>query len=167
MVPNTPATEAELIPELRALSEQLRVVSTLAGWTYYMKSIGEEAEPDDALFLLALDPEERTYSWKGFKRSQIKQAQAEYLDVEKGFKLRPGNQAVLVAADSMEAVRAAYPNFYADTGEFVRALREAIGEKNQRIRKVPQPNARAAPNSALQIGNEVGAGAPNAKAEET
>jgi hypothetical protein len=167
MVPNTPATEAELVPELRALTEQLQVVSTLAGWTYYMKSIGEEAEPDDVLFLLALDPEERTYSWKGFKRSQIKQAQREYLDVEKGFKLRPGNQAVLVAADSMEAVRAAYPNFYADTGEFARALREAIGEKNERKRKILQPNTQAVPSSAQRIGNEAVVGAPNEKAEET
>ena len=44
----------------------------------------------------------------------------------------PGSQAVLVSADSMQAVRAAYPNFYADTSAFVKALHEAIADKSQR-----------------------------------
>src|SRR5215472_18078081 len=38
----------------------------------------------------------------------------------------PGVQTVLVSVDSMDAIREAYPNYYADTGDFVAALEEAI-----------------------------------------
>jgi hypothetical protein len=126
MVPNTPSTEEELIPELKALAQQLNVVSTLGGWTYAMKSLGIKADPDAVLFLLILDTAKYEYTWQAFKRSQIKEAQRAYLNVEKRLESIPGSQAVLVSADSMEAVRAAYPNFYADTSAFIRAFHEAI-----------------------------------------
>jgi ppGpp synthetase/RelA/SpoT-type nucleotidyltranferase len=126
MVPDTPTTESELVRELRALTQQLNVESTLAGWTYAMKSLGKKTGPDAALFLLILDTAKYTYSWEAFRRSQIKEAQRAYLDVEKNLESAPGSQAVLVSADSMEAVRAAYPNFYGDTKAFVFALQEAI-----------------------------------------
>jgi hypothetical protein len=132
-VPNTPATEKELIEELKALALQLNVQARLAGWTYYMKRVEEEAGPDDVLFLLILNTNEYTYKWKGFKRTQNKQAQREYLDVEK--QRTPGVQAVLVSADSLEAVRAAYPNFYADTTAFIQALNEAITDEQDRPKK--------------------------------
>ena len=97
-----------------------------------MKSLGVKTAPDAVLFLLILDTAKYVYSWQAFRRSQIKEAQRAYLDVEKKLESTPGSQAVLVSADSMQAVRAAYPNFYADTSAFVKALHEAIADKSQR-----------------------------------
>jgi ppGpp synthetase/RelA/SpoT-type nucleotidyltranferase len=143
MVPNTPSTEEELIRELKALTQQLNVVSTLGGWTFAMKSLGVKTAPDAVLFLLILDTAKYEYTWQAFKRSQIKEAQKAYLNVEKKLESTPGSQAVLVSADSMEAVRAAYPNFYADTSAFVRALNEAIAGENERgIPDVPKSDER-------------------------
>jgi hypothetical protein len=53
-------------------------------------------------------------------------------DTDRILETTPGVQAVLVSADSLEAVRAAYPNFYADTTAFVQALNEAIADEKGR-----------------------------------
>jgi hypothetical protein len=129
MVPNTPQTEVDLIRELKSLATQLNVVTTLRSWSFAMKNLSKAADPEAVLFLLILNTAQYSYSWQAYKRSQIKEAQREYLDVEKKLESVPGSQAVLVSADSMEAVRAAYPNFYADTSAFVNALMKAIRQE--------------------------------------
>jgi hypothetical protein len=124
---NTPSGK-ELTEELRALARQLRVVSTLAGWSYAMRYLREEKpEPGQDLFLIVLDTEKHIFNWTPFNKSQMKIAQEEYLKKEQEIQSVPGSQAVLVSVDSIDALRAAYPNYYADTGQFVEALDEALG----------------------------------------
>jgi hypothetical protein len=38
----------------------------------------------------------------------------------------------MVAADSIAALRKAYPNYFVDTGAFVGAIKHAIGEKKEK-----------------------------------
>ena len=40
--------------------------------------------------------------------------------------LGPNAQAVLISVDSMNSIRTAYPNYYADTSVFLDALEQAI-----------------------------------------
>jgi hypothetical protein len=44
------------------------------------------------------------------------------LEVEKRIKEVPGSDAVLVSVDSMESLRPAYPNYFLDTGVFLRTM---------------------------------------------
>jgi RelA/SpoT family protein len=151
LVPDTPP-EPQLLQELKALSERLKVESTLAGWSYAMKSLGVKAPSDAVLFLLVLDTEEYTYNWTPYKRAMMKQAQLDYMKAEKDIQSTPGRQAVLVSADSMGAVRAAYPNFYADTRAFGYALQYALkgikNGKNKGIGAVHEPAGEATESSA-------------------
>jgi ppGpp synthetase/RelA/SpoT-type nucleotidyltranferase len=122
LVPDTPIDVYELTAELRQLAEQLNVEPKLRGWSYAMKIADERAHPDDVLFLLVVDTVGRTIRLVGYR--DMKEAQDAYLRREK--ELKPDEQAVLVSVDSLDAVRAAYPNYYADTTVFLDALNLAV-----------------------------------------
>jgi hypothetical protein len=127
LVPGTPANRSELIKELRHLSEQLKAEVRLRGWSVGMQMADERAKPDDAVFLLNLDTIERRVWIDGF--SDMRGAQDAYLKAEKT--LKAGQQSVLVSVDSLDAIRTAYPNYFADTGLFVQVLEEAVAENQE------------------------------------
>lgn len=129
LVSGTPANRSELIKELRQLSYQLQAEVRLRGWSVAMQVAEGKAKPDDAVFLLMLDTAKRTVNLRGFSAADMRKAQDAYLDAEK--QLKPGQQSVLVSVDSLDAIRTAYPNYFADTGLFVQVLEEAIAETQE------------------------------------
>ncbi len=168
-VPDTPLNREELFEELGSFARQLKVVSTLSGWTFAMKSLAPKASPGDVLFLLMLDPEKYTYSWRGYKRSELKQAQRDYLDVEKTKEYSSTSLAVLVSADDINSVRTAYPNFYADTGAFLAALEDAVAnDTHQGIIGAVEPAEGSPENSAQPAQSPIeGAESPEDKKAES
>ena len=62
-----------------------------------------------------------------FPENQLSFAFDAYLASEKRLALDHDAQVVLVAVDSLAALRAAYPNYYLDAAEFVSAMRRALG----------------------------------------
>jgi hypothetical protein len=134
LVPDTPAEKDELLKELKAYADRLGVIETLHGWSYAMSYLEEKTRPEDAVFIIELDAQQRTFTWEGFRKAEMKAAQERYLEREKATKSTAGIQVVLVSVDSMDAIRAAYPNYYADTHEFLIALHEAI--KNVKVEGV-------------------------------
>ncbi len=127
MVPGTPTDRDELVKELRQLSLSLQAEVKLRGWSVGMQMADERAEPNDAVFLLMLDTVQRRVRIRGF--SEMRDAQDAYLSDEK--KLKPGQQSVLVSVDSLDAIRTAYPNYFADTTFFVEVLEEAVAENEE------------------------------------
>jgi len=119
-----------------------------------MKDLGEGAPPGAALFLLTLDTEQYTYKWVPYRQARIKQAQQDYLAAEEEIQSTPGRQAVLVSADSMDAVRVAYPNFYADTRAFIYALQNALRTTKENPETPdPKPTDSIVPQTAPGAGS--------------
>jgi hypothetical protein len=64
-----------------------------------------------------------------------------------------------VSADDIEAVKAAYPNFYADTGAFLDALNEKIADKEQpRVGEIHKSDGQLSEGSAQRNQSQVGSG---------
>lgn len=124
-VPGTPTTKDELIGEIRELSEKLAVEDVLQGWGNAVQTL-TEAPGDAVVFLLVLDPNKKTLTTRPFKADQLQNASDEYLKIEKETEGHPEIQAVLVSVESLETLRAAYPNYYLDTGAFIGALRQTV-----------------------------------------
>ena len=61
-----------------------------------------------------------------FSKEQLGEATEIYLEIEKRNESIVGAQAVLVAAESLKALRRAYPNYYLDTQVFLRELGRAV-----------------------------------------
>jgi len=125
IVPGTPEDPGELVEEIRELSNRLAVDNMLSGWGFAVqKIVGAPAEA--VMFLLVLDSIKRTLSTTPFRAEELEKASNAYLKIEKETEQHPEIQAVLVSVESIESLRAAYPNYYLDTGAFLDALRQAI-----------------------------------------
>jgi hypothetical protein len=79
------------------------------------------------MFLLELDPTAKTIDVTPFAQDQVLQAEQRYAEVEKSLDREKGMQAVLVSAESIDALKRAYPNYFLDTRAFLIALGRAIG----------------------------------------
>jgi ppGpp synthetase/RelA/SpoT-type nucleotidyltranferase len=124
LVPGTPEKGEHLIQEIRDLSERLSVEHVLRMWGYAVHRL--TAEPSDAVaFLLVLDSGAKSLEITPFKAGELDKASETYARVERETRDHPEVQAVLVSVETVEALPAAYPNFYLDTSVFIDAMNQA------------------------------------------
>ena len=72
--------------------------------------------------LIILDANDRTVSISSFGKKRLEEANKEYAQAEKVALENTDVQVVLVATDSVDSLRRAYPNYFLDTKQFVLAL---------------------------------------------
>ena len=122
MVDGTPSNVSELIAELRDVTEELRVIERLRVWAQALKSLPRQNIKNFNWLLLVLDMDANTIRVVGFRDRQKATAEVAYLEQQHGKNV----DAVLVWVRSARQLRAAYPNYYADTGSFISALELAL-----------------------------------------
>ncbi len=125
-VPGTPEDAAELRAELRELTRQLDVANRLQMYGAVIKYIDSPDVRGARYFLLHLDPEANRVRLTAYRAEESEKASNEYLAVERAIAEAPGAEAVLVSVQSLTALRRAYPNYFLDTTEFLKALAKAI-----------------------------------------
>jgi hypothetical protein len=133
LVPNTPSDADELVSELQGLVRGLSVEPQLRGWMTAMHHLEDETVAQRksirtaAVFLLTVDPVGRRVNYVAYPRERMREAQDEYLKLEQDAESRV--QSVLVSVDSMDKIREAYPNYFADTTAFLAVLDEVMSPK--------------------------------------
>jgi ppGpp synthetase/RelA/SpoT-type nucleotidyltranferase len=126
IVPGTPENSRERTEELIALARQERIVEILDGWHQSMELIGNPISAMAYAFLLVLDPKNHSLTVSAFDKEFLDEAQQEYLKKEEQTESDPDMQVVLVSVESVDALRRAYPNYYADSSAFIEAVRREI-----------------------------------------
>jgi hypothetical protein len=127
-VPGSPISEVTLKKELRTLAKELRVVDLLSSLSAGL-NLGQELgqkHPETTAYLLRLHLLDKQVFVTAFTEDELPDANEQYLRIEKNNQDNPDVLAVLVAVESMKSLRAAYPNYYLDSGEFIKALQKAI-----------------------------------------
>jgi hypothetical protein len=127
-VQNTPIDKGDLLRELKRLSKELRVQQLMKHWSKVTTIEAMKAHANARLFLIVLRPHETQWFLIvrpfGDKESDI--AAEERIRLEKESRETRGMQVVLVAVESINMLRKAYPNYYADTTDFLKALETAL-----------------------------------------
>jgi ppGpp synthetase/RelA/SpoT-type nucleotidyltranferase len=126
LVPETPQNQAELVDEIRTLSEALLVEDNLRAWGFAAEQLMAEAPKEAGVFLLVLDSSKKAVEITPFMPHELKEASDAYLQVEKESAERPEIQTVLVSVESVEALREAYPNYFLDTDAFIELMKRSI-----------------------------------------
>ena len=121
-VPGTPEDPRELLRELGRLSRQLQVKSRLAAYRATVAETQSFESKDSDYFLLTLNVTANTLSIQGYR--DVNDAAAAYALLEA--EVPETTDVVLVRTNSIFALQRAYPNYFLDTTEFVRALDEAL-----------------------------------------
>ena len=122
-VPNTPSETRELNDELRSLAKQLNVIQHLASYT---ATVNFDRIPDARFYLLELDASKGQTLLRGFKEDEFEKAEQLYLSREKELFGEFGKDVVLVSVGSLESLKRAYPNYFADSNVFIGIVSEAV-----------------------------------------
>ena len=118
VVPNTVPDEKELISEIEQLNDQHHILDMLRAIRTAIDHDTDKVTDKKGYYILQLDYEKHVLRRQFFKPSELDLANKIYDCLEKINADAP-QDIVLVRAASYSAVRAAYPNYFMDIGEFV------------------------------------------------
>lgn len=122
-VPDTPTDTLPLFEEIRSLTRELDVIEHLES---YRAALNFEQIRGAKFYLVELDAPKNQTRIIGFKEDEFEEAQRVYLNVEKALSGKQGRDVVLVSVGSLESLKRAYPNYFADTEAFLGIVRQAI-----------------------------------------
>jgi hypothetical protein len=121
LVPNTPSNGVELVDEVRRLCDKMKIQHVFLGLTAGMEAAPEAKFEKPSVkaeaYILSLDSQEKMTTALAF--SSNKEAEESLLEMEKENINKPHIQSVMVSAESLHGLRAAYPNYYFDTARFL------------------------------------------------
>jgi hypothetical protein len=125
-IPNVPATYEGLMRETKLLERKLGVIHRLEQYAHLTSHITrKKAGVNLDWYLVQMLPDRGQVIVKGYPLEAFDQAQSALQLLEKKFK-NTTNQAVLVATASINELRRAYPNYFADTKFFIDVLRHYV-----------------------------------------
>jgi len=108
--------------EAKRLADFLHVVERLNVFAVSVSQITQKLENKTDYFLLELTDNAKKIVVTQFKTSDFERATRVYLEREKASKDNASHDVVLVAASSMHALRRAYPNYFADSKDFIKYM---------------------------------------------
>jgi len=123
-VPNTPERMDEIRRELKALDKkndfliQFEVLNAFYAYADSMNLFKMY------YYLLYINQQERRFRATGYSKSQYEQAYRDYITHEKAE--NGVDNVVLVATNSFDSLRSAYPNYFADMKDFISAMRNIL-----------------------------------------
>ena len=129
-VKGTPLERAKLFGELQTLASALRVSEIMNRWNTATEIINAAAnDPKAHHFLIelqAFDHVRARVNVKAYGKGQEQRAAEDRVHLEKDVRARTGIQVALVAVQSVDTLRVAYPNYFSDTKRFLKELDVAL-----------------------------------------
>ena len=129
-VPGTPTSASALRGELTQAATELDALARLDAYSRMLGIIEGHVRNGRAryfhIYLEVLSDSARL-RWNEYAQEERAEAIRAYEEVESAIERFPGAETVLVAVDSVDALRRAYPNYFADTRMFAAELKKAIG----------------------------------------
>ena len=114
--------------ELKELSMRLGIIDTLKAFAVSTKHLGKSDKNID-YYLLVLDRETSGIEVFKYEKKFVEEASAKYAEFEKSYMDDEEKDVVLVAASSIENLKKAYPNYFADTAAFSKNLEVVLSAR--------------------------------------
>lgn len=123
--PGTVDDELELISEIEQLNDQHHILDMLRAIRVVIEKDGEKVPDKRGYYVLQLDYERHYLCRWFFKPSELEKANGlyDYLEHQRGDKPL---DIVMVRATSYATVKAAYPNYFLDIGEFIELVEQYL-----------------------------------------
>jgi len=124
-VTETPQDHDELKNEIREHASKLGVVNHLHAFSQALQVTENPGSQKAHYFLLELDPVAKKVKIAGYTQRELFQATQDYEVAERSGS-SSGTDAVLVSVESLASLKRAYPNYFLDTGLFIKAVEQAV-----------------------------------------
>lgn len=122
LIKGTPTDYKQLVKELSELSKHLRVKPRLTGWTRALTQLRHRSTKDYKWLLLVLNVHDNSVEVTGYRDMMEASSVTSGIERERDTNI----DAVRVWVSSITELKRAYPNYYADTREFINALDYAL-----------------------------------------
>ena len=125
VAPNTSNNYIELVREIKEIDHKLNIIHKLSALSTAIRYTTERrnaAEKEIGYYILLLNYEKQMLRVHGYWPEELEAATNAYNRIEANND--PNIDAVLVAADSFDTVKDAYPNYFVDIKKFVEIMRE-------------------------------------------
>ena len=123
---NVPDTAGALLPAIREAARRLQVVKRLQAYGDALQVTERHRElRGHRYFLLVLEPRRESLMITAYRDGELAEAARDYL-AQENVLAGTGGQTVLVASDSLESLRRAYPNYFLDTRTFVEEMNSLL-----------------------------------------
>ena len=131
LIQKTPTDEKELYYQIKKKEEELQVIKIMGGWAQAVQVFekASKEKPNLRFFLLELDIIGEKLNITGYPEGQEEKAIAKYAKAEKRNQGKREYDVVLVGVDATNDLRKAYPNYFADTKEFLENLKKILNKK--------------------------------------
>lgn len=128
IISNTPSDEQKLYQLIKEKEKELNIISLLKKWNDSMRLIEDLKSKDKQLFILELDMNQEKITISGFSKRDEKKAIITYSEIEKRIYGHGAYDVVFVGVDDIQDLKKAYPNYFADTKEFIKLLEKIISK---------------------------------------
>jgi len=114
--------------ELKKSLEALNVIKKLRAYSASSNFLASRESAEFSYFLLTISHsgEDVSIEVEGYRLSELAVANQKYLELESNIDGNSQRDVVLVSATSLKDLRKAYPNYYADSKEFVKHINQSI-----------------------------------------
>lgn len=129
MVPGTSSNRAEVVQELKQLAHDLNVWDWMRGFHLAPTAVTKDTPKGKAKvfwYLVEICISKRRVRWWTFSLAQTANANKAYADAELAAHDDPDTSVVLVSADGMKSLKAAYASFFGDTAGFSKLIQPLI-----------------------------------------
>ena len=101
---------------------ELKIIEKLSAYSMALR-IMESQPQSGSYYLIVLNPATGQLKYSRFGMDRLTEAADRYQETEREYENTEGAQVVLVSTRSFESLKRAYPNYFLDTGEFVKLLK--------------------------------------------
>ncbi len=131
LIPNTPTDKKDLYSQIRKKEKELQVIKVMSGWAQAVQVFekASKEEPNLKFFLLELDIPGEKLNITSYSEGQEEKAISDYAKAEKRNQGKKEYDVVLVGVDATNDLRKAYPNYFADTKEFLENLKKILNKE--------------------------------------
>jgi ppGpp synthetase/RelA/SpoT-type nucleotidyltranferase len=126
LVPGMPENQALRVKELKELEKKLKAIRTLNAYSTTIQWAGKNVK-NTSYFLMTHDFNKNQIQVQEFAQGRSQEANLAYTQAESAITDGSKN-IVLVAVDSVNALKRAYPNYFLDTRQFSAALARCVGK---------------------------------------
>jgi hypothetical protein len=117
-----------VVRSLRESERELNVLTRLRGFRVATNAImARDVDKSSFLHLVVLNIESRSLTFRSFSESQQVEASQAYTEAERRRHDGELIDPVLVAGGSLRQLKKSYPNYFADTAEFVQKIETLLG----------------------------------------
>ena len=113
-------------PISKHIFDRLNVLPKLKAFAVSTKHLGSVKKNHGDYYLLTLEIDKSNIQIRRFPEGEFNRASEQYSELEKTLELNPDRDVVLISAESIHALKKAYPNYFADTSDFSRNLEKIL-----------------------------------------